>query len=315
MKKKSLLLSCDWGTSNFRIQLIDVGSGTILSTQTSDKGIAKVFGEWKNAQQKEEERYAFYYGVVDEHVRRIEQELNMDLKDVGVIISGMASSGIGMMELPYSHVPFSIDGSDVLVEKVERRKDISRDVFIISGVRTDDDVMRGEETLLTGCFNKTSSSSGYFIFPGTHSKHVIVENEKCISIKTFMTGEFFDLLSQKSILASSVEKSTFNIKAFKEGVQESLKENILHASFIVRTNQIFSKLSKQDNYYFLSGLLIGDEIKELNNNHLPVSIVASTHLNDLYKEAIEEINPSISVTTINTTGAFLRGQLKIWKQF
>lgn len=315
MKKKSLLLSCDWGTSNFRIQLVDVESKKILSAKTSDKGIAKVYSEWRDAGQKGDRRIAFYYQVIDEHIRNIEQELSIDLKHVAVVISGMASASIGMMELPYSNMPFSMDSSNVLVEKVGGSGNILRDVFIISGVRTEEDVMRGEETQLIGCFEEVHSLPlGYFIFPGTHSKHVIIENGKAVSIKTFMTGEFFDLLSQKSILASSIEKSALNIEAFKKGVAESINENILHTSFLARTNQIFDKLPKQENYHFLSGLLIGYELKQVLDSNLSIFIVADAYLNHLYKEAVATINPSILVNTIEGTTALLQGQLKIWKR-
>lgn len=315
MKKQSLIFSCDWGTSNFRIQLADVESEKILSTQTSDDGIAKVHAEWKNVKRQKDDRTGFYYTIVDEHVKKIEQDLNIDLSDVPVLISGMASASIGMMELPYSHVPFSINGSDVTLEKVARAGNISRNVFIISGVRTPDDVMRGEETQLIGCCNDLASLlNGYFIFPGTHSKHVVVKNGKAISIKTFMTGEFFDLLSQKSVLTSSVKISRLKPEFFKKGVQESVKENILHTSFIVRTNQIFGRFSQQENYHFLSGLLIGYEMKDLANHDLPVLIVANRNLHHLYKEALQQINPSISVNTISANIALLRGQIKIWKQ-
>ena len=46
-----------------------------------------------------------------------------------------------------------------------------------------------------------------FIFPGTHSKHVTVKNGNVIDIKTYMTGEFFELLSVKSILSATIEKT------------------------------------------------------------------------------------------------------------
>jgi 2-dehydro-3-deoxygalactonokinase len=40
--------------------------------------------------------------------------------------------------------------------------------------------------------------------------------------------------------------------------------NILRAAFLVRTNQLLAKLSKKENYFYLSGLMIGAEIKDLS---------------------------------------------------
>ncbi len=72
--------------------------------------------------------------------------------------------------------------------------------------------MRGEETQLIGCL-KSGKQDGFFIFPGTHSKHVEVEDGMVKDFKTYMTGEFFELLSQKSILLNSVEENTGELSA------------------------------------------------------------------------------------------------------
>ena len=108
-------------------------------------------------------------------------------------------------------------------------------MLIIPGVSSTDDVMRGEETQLTGCFHEVNNKEHLFIFPGTHSKHVVVKNETILDFKTYMTGEFFELLSSKSILATSVEKgkgldNELNRKSFDEGLQASNKSNLLHNS-------------------------------------------------------------------------------------
>jgi 2-dehydro-3-deoxygalactonokinase len=52
-------------------------------------------------------------------------------------------------------------------------------------------------------------------------------------------------------------QSEKNLQSFQKGVNDRLGSNLLHMSFMVRTNHLFGKLSKQENYYYLSGLLIG----------------------------------------------------------
>src|SRR5262245_12577368 len=101
----------------------------------------------------------------------------------------MASSSIGMIEVPYKETQFKADGSDLKVKKIDRSKDFEHDTFIISGARTNNDVMRGEETQLAGC-KDTGDKKSLYIFPGTHSKHILVKKGIAVSFKTFMTGEF-----------------------------------------------------------------------------------------------------------------------------
>src|SRR5690606_28749987 len=98
------------------------------------------------------------------------------------------------------------------------------------------------ETQLIGCFSSADQhrpEEQLFIFPGTHSKHVIVRKNKITGFKTYLTGELFNLLSEKSILSASVEKdeglpNKIKLKSFEKGVTESLTQNVLHHVFLVR---------------------------------------------------------------------------------
>jgi 2-dehydro-3-deoxygalactonokinase len=109
--------------------------------------------------------------------------------------------------------------------------------------------------------------------------------------KTYMTGEFFSFLSQKSILSGSVAAMadpmglTFS-ESFEEGVESSRQSGLLHNSFLVRTNHLFGKFSKEENYCYLSGLLIGTECNELTGTGIPLTIVHGGVLRDLYIRAL-----------------------------
>ena len=178
--------------------------------------------------------------------------------------------------------------------------------------------MRGEETQLIGCLN-TGKQDGFFIFPGTHSKHVEVENGLIKDFKTYVTGEFFELLSKKSILLNSVEEITDtlnedNIESFKNGIADGTHLNILHAAFLVRTNQLFEKLTKQDNYCYLSGLIIGTEIKDLGEIKKQITICGEEKLMQLYQIALSEIGIENS-DYVNAGNAIVAGHCKIYKQY
>ncbi len=106
-------ISCDWGTSTFRIRLVDASSQTILGEVKSNQGIAETHELWKQSQQDEEKRFSFYLSFIQHQLERLQEQVTVSLLDLPLIVSGMASSSIGMVKLPYKELPFAIDGSDL----------------------------------------------------------------------------------------------------------------------------------------------------------------------------------------------------------
>ncbi|MFD2718260.1 2-dehydro-3-deoxygalactonokinase [Hymenobacter monticola] len=268
MDTTNFFLSCDWGTSAFRLRLVERESLKILAEESSKEGNAATAELWKQAGQPPEQRVAFYLAIVQAYLKKLEEAVKTALDDVPVVISGMASSTIGMLEVPYKPLPFATDGSDLAIKILPAATDFRHAVLLISGVKSDDDVMRGEEVQLVGCCFENTAEAQLFLHPGTHAKHVLVQNGQATSLKTYMTGEFFSLLSTKSILASSVEEGAKlqegkNRQWFEKGVHESQETNLLHNAFLVRTNDLFRNASKPENYFYLSGLLIGSECRDL----------------------------------------------------
>lgn len=251
-------LSCDWGTSSFRLRLVEASSLKIIAAESNDNGCAVIFKLWRQSEKPESERIPFYQQIIKINIKILENKVNRSLERIPLVISGMASSTIGMMNLPYQKVPFLTDGSDIKTKIIEPNNTFTHKTIIISGVKTTDDVMRGEETKLIAFDSIHYKKERLFILPGTHPKHVSVETSRVTGFKTFMTGEFFHLLSNESILSSSIQcggqfEEENNKSAFEAGVKGSLTINILHHSFLVRTNILFNKYSKQENLYFLSG--------------------------------------------------------------
>ena len=199
---------------------------------------------------------------------------------------------------------------------IEATAEFNHAMLIISGARTADDAMRGEETQLIGCLNEIDKEEQLFIFPGTHSKHVGVKDGKIVDVKTYMTGEFFGLLSKKSILSNDIEEdqSILNAdkaKIFEKGISDSLHSTLLHSSFRVRTNHLFDKLSKKENYYYLSGLLIGTELKELMNIEIPITIVGDQLLMSYYTTALVKLGLH-GIQYQHAAKAVINGQYRIF---
>lgn len=318
---KDFFLSCDWGTSSFRLSVVNVLSSEVVATTNSDEGIAKIYQQWLEEKQPERERLHFYLAILKRHIAYLEGELKTSFSRFPVIISGMASASIGIMELPYKLLPFAINGSDLLTQLLAATEFFPHEILIVSGARTIDDVMRGEEIQLVGCASDHVGASELFIFPGTHSKHVIVNNGNVVDFKTYMTGEFFELLSKKSVLANSVEKGEGMLTAeshiaFEKGLAESTENNILHSSFLVRTNQLFGRFSKQENYYYLSGLLIGTELQPLRASNVGlITIVGDRFIASIYKQALTALKADKQVKEIDIRQAILNGHLLMYNKF
>ena len=167
------------------------------------------------------------------------------------------------------------------------------------------------------------------IFPGTHSKHLYIQHETLIHFETYMTGEVFDVMRRHSILKDSVDYFAYAdlpdtaVNAFKKGVQQAASSSILNTLFSVRTNQLFDKISKEENSYYLSGLLIGTELNQLQStSECPLILCGGSNLSALYELAINELQlthrtytvPADLVDRAASMGQLLLFQYQLVKQ-
>ena len=63
--------------------------------------------------------------------------------------------------------------------------------------------MRGEETQLLGAVTQ-GFENGWFVLPGTHSKWVLLERGQVKQLRTYMTGELFDVLRKQGTIAAAI---------------------------------------------------------------------------------------------------------------
>lgn len=304
------LLCCDWGTSSFRLRLIDSSTYQPIDEVIAQQGIAPVFDAWKNTGEKNGiSRAQFFRDHLKGQIAALSAKAARNLEHVPVAVSGMASSSIGMEELPYATLPFAMDGGQASVRHFDATETFPHELILISGVKSQEDVMRGEETQLIGLTALLDSagqrtSDAIFIFPGTHSKHLYVQGDRLLNFETYMTGEVFNLMATSSILKDSVDSrglddfSEANLAAFRAGVQQA-ELSLLNRLFTVRTNQLFGKLSKKQNAFYLSGLLIGAELKPLRaKENWQLVLCSGTNLFSFYRQAIDDLELTSRTTLI-----------------
>lgn len=293
-----VFFSCDWGTSNFRLRLVRTENLDVLDEFVSDRGIAVMNRRFEA--QTELPRPGYFSAYLSLQVEKLQPETGENRS--AVIVSGMASSTIGLQELPYTPAPFDATGRDLVTERLQLSP--RTEVILVSGVRCADDVMRGEETQAVGLAALLDMEQpGLLVLPGTHSKHIRFSAGKFTGFRTYMTGELFRLLGENSVLAPSIRESssaTDTAGGFTEGVRQGIDGQLAANLFTIRSADLLGSRSKQENVRFLSGLLIGSELANLRQANIPVWIAAPVPLNRLYRTAIEHALPEAQVCFIDS---------------
>ena len=317
------LLSCDWGTSSFRLRFVDIATGHVLGEVLSANGVAATFDAWHVAHnQTGMERAVFFCQFLRQQITRLSATIATSLTRLPVVLSGMASSSIGLAELPYAHLPFALNGAGARVHWLEPTPDFDHRLLLISGISSPHDVMRGEETQLIGLGNLLDGSGQYIvIFPGTHSKHLYVDNGELVDFETFMTGELFGTLARHTILKESTNTADLAAwlhrdgDSFRQGVLASGSANLLQSLFRVRTNQLFGHLTQPQNALYLSGLLVGSELRGLQRQRdWQLILCCDTNLADFYEQAIAVLGLAQQTTRLTTDqvrDSVISGHLRI----
>ena len=267
------LLAADWGTSNFRLFLYSA-DGEIIA------------------------RHAANIGLKNLGVLTFEQALTSVMKDdfarpdLPILLSGMVGSRQGWAEAPYVPCPAGL--AQVVAGLVEAPSDKLK-VRIVPGATAPADhtglinVMRGEETQIFGVARK---GDGVFVLPGTHSKWARVEGGVITGFSSYMTGEMFQVLKSHSILGALMNGDTDDASAFTLGIDRALEDaSFLSLVFSTRTEGLFGHIKPESLSSYLSGLLIGSELRAEIARHgkRPVGLVGDGALINLYERALRHV--------------------------
>jgi 2-dehydro-3-deoxygalactonokinase len=314
--QNNYFISVDWGTTNLRIRLVKTPTLEIVEEVTSDKGIKAVHQEWLSDGGSRE---SFYLDFLDRLMNQFTTQIE---PSTAIVLSGMASSNIGLRELPYRALPLDLEEIDLNMVHID--SNLTHPIYLISGLRSETDVVRGEETQLIGLYDKRHDDSNVaFVLPGTHSKHISCTKGVITDCKTFMTGELFDILMNHSILKNSIRESKdvkHHWQAFEEGVKKAQSNNsILNSLFKIRTNSLFNEKNDFENYDYLSGLLIGEEIKTLMTNSCDkIILCAGQKLSELYSRSIDILGLTSKTKVVNkeiVDLAVVKGQYMLLQQY
>ena len=240
------MIAIDWGSSSLRAYRLDAAGG-ILEQRRSDQGVLLCNGEFTAVLLKLIEGW----------------------EDPVILLAGMIGSRSGWREMPYLDCPVGVQELATALEPMQISELPGRTLWFVPGVADQSsasvpDVVRGEETQVCGLLDALQQGSHVVCLPGTHSKWIVVRDGRLQSINTAMTGEIYAVLRQHSMLSKLMggDDSRFDAYAFDMGLQRSAEMGgLLHHLFGVRTAGLFGQFSEAALPSYLSGLLIGHEVR------------------------------------------------------
>jgi 2-dehydro-3-deoxygalactonokinase len=204
-----------------------------------------------------------------------------------VVVCGMAGSRQGWVEAPY--LPCPAGAGDIAAALVPVPFD-GAEVRLIPGLTDADEagipeVMRGEETQVLGALGHLGEALA--CLPGSHSKWACVAQGRITAFRTYLTGEAFAAIKGGTILGRMMRDGAESLPGFDRGVLRSADSgHLLHHLFGVRTLGLFHRLGDDESASYLSGLLIGHEIRAALPARGTVHLIGAEPLCRLYARAI-----------------------------
>jgi 2-dehydro-3-deoxygalactonokinase len=290
------MIAINWGTSNFRAYRLDA-AGNVEAEKSSGRGAAHVpTGGSRDALMAE----------VGDWVKDGENK---------VLMSGMVGARNGWKEAPYVAVPATFDQvvAGVIRLEVDSLEADLIDARIVPGLIGADEcdvpeVMRGEETEIFGLKSELACYS-HLCLPGTHTKWVRMQGGEIAGFSTSMTGDLYKAIREGTILRTCTQHEPTDDNAFQLGVVRSMEPgDLAHHLFGVRTLVLTGKMQEQSASSYLSGLLIGHEVKTMTRAGDRVHLVGDQALCMHYANALRE---SQVESTVEPAGAALRGLVRI----
>lgn len=278
MNSHRSFIGIDWGSTSFRAYLIN-HAGEIIDQIRSADGVKAVADNRFEATL----------------LSKVEHWLTPDSM---LLLSGMITSRNGWLETPYLPCPFALTG--LLDHSVNRqiysnRLNIKIEALFLPGACTNDpaDVIRGEELQLYGVARgpKEKNINQLVVLPGTHSKWALVNGGVLENFHTVATGELFDVLINQTLIGGLASSTSPDYEAFSHGIRTGYASTaIISQLFTARSGVLLNKLDASQVYSYLSGLLIGNEIKEslqMISANAPILIIGSESLATSYASAFD----------------------------
>ncbi|MGB1402813.1 MAG: 2-dehydro-3-deoxygalactonokinase [Porticoccaceae bacterium] len=278
----------DWGSTHLRLWLVDQATGmvhdhctgpgiSLLTDGSAD--IAATFFQLTESWRKQ-----FF----------VQQAL----------LCGVVGSNIGWLTTDYISCPISLLNDRLAPKKVPQSNDQTINIQLVPGLKClrenhIPDSMRGEETQLIGALltdPALSQGEQLVCLPGTHSKWVWLNQGSVGEFITGLSGELFAVLEQHSVLLSQSDVPDYNHcpEHFALGIERTESgSNLIQLLFETRSRQLSGQLSASAARAFLSGLIIGSDIRGImqrsNTQHSEIAFIGKPELCNHYQSACQQL--------------------------
>jgi 2-dehydro-3-deoxygalactonokinase len=266
------MICIDWGTSSFRAFRLDA-TGGVAEQRAAARGIL---------------------GVPEDGFPAALTELVGDWIEAGegrLLLSGMVGSRQGWREAPYVDAPAGLADLARALLPVSAGPGHGFIVpgLIARGLTGVPEIMRGEETQIMGVV-EAMAGRALACLPGSHSKWAQVVDGRIVDFTTAMTGEAFAALQHHTILGRLMTEDSHDGAAFDEGLARSGDPGgLLHHVFGARTRVIVGDLAGGGARSYLSGILIGHDVRaalDLYGRDAIVHLIGEPGLCMLYARAL-----------------------------
>ena len=280
-------VAVDWGTTNRRAFLIE--DGVPVRDERDGTGILA--------------------GPSGGFAREVEA-LRARFDGAPLLLAGMVGSNRGWMNAGYVPCPAGLgDLAACLVSPAEG-------VRIVPGVSTVEgergDVMRGEEVQLLGAAAADLTPPDALLAqPGTHCKWARMANGAITGFATAMTGELFALLRDHALIGAAMTGPVAADAAFLAGVDRAAEGDLTTALFGVRPASLLGLRNDADASSYVSGLLIGSDVRSHVREDEIVYLLAERALGTLYAAALDRVGAR--AVQVDSQRAFVAGIARLWE--
>lgn len=281
------VIAVDWGTTNRRAYLID--GGTPVRVEQDGIGILAVPA-------------GGFASAVD--------DLRAQFDGAPMLLAGMVGSNRGWIDAGY--VPCPAD----LAALAGRLVSPAKGTWIVPGVSTvagdRGDVMRGEEVQLLGAVAAgLAPADALLCQPGTHCKWARMAGGAIAGFATAMTGELFALLRDHALIGAAMTGPVAAGAAFRAGVDRAAEGDLTTALFGVRPASLLGLRADADAASYVSGLLIGSDVRTHALPGETVYLLADPVLGALYADALDRLGAR--AVAVDSHLAFIAGATRLWE--
>jgi 2-dehydro-3-deoxygalactonokinase len=257
MRSDPVMIGLDWGTSSLRAYLLGA-DGTLLDRHDAGHGIQHLPP-----------------GGYVAAFRDVAGDWLDQWPLLPIVAAGMVGSRNGWHEVPYVACP--ADPKSIAKGLVAFDSRYGK-IHLVPGLSQGGpfpDVMRGEEMQIIGAvaLEPDLAAAALFVLPGTHCKWATIAEGRVTRFTTYLTGELFAALRDHSIVGRPAKEAgvvtqpgIVDREAFGKGVQaarESGAVGVAARLFSTRSLFLTGELTASQTLDYLSGLLIGEEIRSV----------------------------------------------------